>query len=79
MKEEANAILGDHLKSVDSMAEVTDAVYAMAKTTEPLMGINGQREQRARGENRRARKLKGKMKILKQYIARVAGKEMLEI
>ena len=31
MKEEANVILEDHLKSVDSMAEITDAVYAMGK------------------------------------------------
>ena len=40
MKEEANVILEDHLKSVDSMAEITDAVYAMAKTIEQLMGMN---------------------------------------
>ena len=38
MKEEANVILEDHLKSVDSMAEITDAVYAMAKTIFPTNG-----------------------------------------
>ena len=53
MKEEANVILEDHLKSVDSMAEITDAVYAMAKTIEQLMGMNEGRLQRVRGENRR--------------------------
>ena len=32
MKKEANVISKGHLKSVDSMAEITDAVYAMEKT-----------------------------------------------
>ena len=73
MKEEANVILEDHLKSVDSMAEITDAVYAMAKTIEQLMGMNEGRVQRVRGENRRMRKLNGKMKMLRQYIARTAN------
>ena len=73
MKEEANVILEDHLKSVDSMAEITDAVYAMAKTIERLMGMNEGRVQRVRGENRRVRKLNGKMKMLRQYIARAAN------
>ena len=73
MKEEANVILEDHLKSVDSMAEITDAVYAMAKTIEQLMGMNEGRVQRVRGENRRVRKLNGKMKMLRQYIARAAN------
>ena len=65
MKEEANMILEDHLKSVDSMAEITDAVYAMAKTIEQLMGMNEGRVQRVRGENRKVRKLNGKMKMLR--------------
>ena len=69
MKEEANVISEDHLKSVDSMAEITDAIYAMVKTIEQLMGMNEGRVLRVRGENRRVRKLKGKMKILRQYIA----------
>ena len=73
MKEEANVILEDHLKSVDAVAEITNAVYAMAKTIEQLMGMNEGRVQRGRGENRRVRKLKGKMKILRQYIARTAN------
>ena len=73
MKEEANVILEDHLKSVDSIAEITDAVYAMAKTIEQLMGMNEGRVQRVRGENRRVRKLNGKMKMLRQYIARAAN------
>ena len=73
MKEEANVILEDHLKSVDSMAEITDAVYAMAKTIEQLMGMNEGRVQRVRGENRRVQKLNGKMKMLRQYIARTAN------
>ena len=73
MKEEANVILEDHLKGVDSMAEITDAVYAMAKTIEQLMGMNEGRVQRVRGENRRVRKLKGKMKMLRQYSARTAN------
>ena len=63
-------ILEDHLKSVDSMADITDAVYAMAKTIEQLMGMNEGRVQRVRGENRRVQKLNGKMKMLRQYIAR---------
>ena len=73
MKEEANVILEDHLKSVDSIAEITDAVYPMAKTIEQLMGMNEGRVQRVRGENRRVRKLNGKMKMLRQYIARAAN------
>ena len=73
MKEEANAILKNHLKSVDSMAEITDAVYAMAKAIEQLMGMDEERVQRGRGENRRVRKLKGKMKMLRQCIARTAN------
>ena len=73
MKEEANVILEDHLKSVDSIAEITDAVCAMAKTIEQLMGMNEGTVQRVRGENRRVRKLNGKMKILRQYIARAAN------
>ena len=73
MKEEANVILEDHLKSVDSMAEITDAVCAMAKTIEQLMGMNEGRVQRVRGENRRVRKLNGKMKMLRQYTARTAN------
>ena len=40
MKEEANVILEDYLKSEDSMAKITDAVYAMTKTIEQLMGMN---------------------------------------
>ena len=40
MKEEANVILEDHLKSVNSMAEITDVVYTMAKTIEQLMSMN---------------------------------------
>ena len=66
-------ILEDHLKSVDSMAEVTDAVYPMAKTIEQLMGMNEGRVQRVRGENRKVRKLNGQMKMLRQYIARTAN------
>ena len=66
-------ILEDHLKSVDSMAEITDAVYAMAKTIEQLMGMNEGRVQRVRGENRRVQKLHSKMKMLRQYIARAAN------
>ena len=73
MKEEANAILENHLKSVESMAEITDAVYAMAKTIEQLMGMNEERVQRVIGENKRVRKLKGKMKVLRQCIARKAN------
>ena len=73
MKEEANVILEDNLKSVDSLAEISDAVYAMAKTIEQLMGMNEGRVQRVRGENRRVRKLNGKMKMLRQYIARAAN------
>ena len=73
MKEEANVILEDHLKSVDSIAEITDAVYAMAKTIEQLMGMNEGRVQRVRDENRRVRKLNGRMKMLMQYIARAAN------
>ena len=73
MKEEANMISEDHLKSVDSMAEITDAVYAMAKTIEHLMGMNEGRVQRVRGENRRVRKLNDKMKMLRQYIARTSN------
>ena len=73
IKEEANVILEDHLKSVDSMAEVTDAVYPMAKTIEQLMCMNEGRVQRVRGENRRVQKLNGKMKMLRQYIARAAN------
>ena len=53
MKEEANVILENYLKSVDSMAEITDAVYATAKTIEQLMAMNEGRVQRVRGENRR--------------------------
>ena len=55
------------------MAEITDAVYAMAKTIEQLMGMNEGRVQRVRGDNRRVRKLNGKMKMLRQYIARTAN------
>ena len=73
MKEEANVILEDHLKSVDSITEITDAVYAMAKTFEQLMGMNKGRVQRGRDENRTVRKLKGKMKMLRQYIARTTN------
>ena len=53
MKEAANVILEDHLKSVDSMAEIADAVYAMAKTIEQLMGINERRVQTVEGDSRR--------------------------
>ena len=60
MKEEANLIVEDHLKSVDSVAEITDAVYAMAKTIHQLMGTNEGRLQRVRGKNRRVQKLKAK-------------------
>ena len=45
----------------------------MAKTIEQLMGMNEGRVQRVRGENRRVRKLNGKMKMLRQYIARAAN------
>ena len=45
----------------------------MAKTVEQLMGMNEGRVQRVRGENRRVQKLKGKMKMLRQYIARTAN------
>ena len=37
------------------------------------MGMNEGRAQRVRGENRSVRKLKGKMKMLRQYIARTAN------
>ena len=73
MQEEANMILEDHLKSVDSMVEITDAVYAMVKTIEQLIGMNEGRVQTVRGENRRVRKLNGKMKMLRQYIAWTAN------
>ena len=72
MEEETNVILEDHLKSVDSMVEITDSVYAMAKTIEQLISMNEGRLQRVRGENKRVRKLKGKMKMLRQYIVRTA-------
>ena len=48
MKEEANVILEDHLKSVASMAEITDSVYAIAKTIDQLMGMNEGRVQSKR-------------------------------
>ena len=37
------------------------------------MGMNEGRVQRVRGENRRVRKLNGKMKMLRQYIAMTAN------
>ena len=55
------------------MAEITDAIYAMAKTIEQLMGLSEGRVQRVRDENRKVRKLKSKMKMLRQCIARTAN------
>ena len=80
LQEKADSILGHHLRGVDTMAEITDKVYAMGKAVEIKMGLlqnvssrNGR--QKPSNGNRRVRKIKREMKVLQQSIAR-AGNEL---
>lgn len=76
LQKKADSILGP----VDTILEITDKVYAMGKAVENKMGLpqkvssrNG--KQKPSNGNRRVRKIKREMKVLKQNIAR-AGNEL---
>ena len=76
--ERANKILNLYLPNVDTIFEITDMVYAMGKAVAYTLGVkpkekNQTKAKKAEGGNRRERKLKAKMKRLRQDIARVGN------
>ena len=80
LQEKADSILGHYLRGVDTIPEITDKVYAMGKAVEIKMGLpqnvssrNGR--QKPSNGNRRVKKIKREMKVLRQSIAR-AGNEL---
>ena len=80
LQEKADSILGHYLRGVDTIPEITDKVYVMGKAVEIKMDLpqnlssrNGR--QKLSNGNRRVRKIKREMKVLRQCIAR-AGNEL---
>ena len=71
LQESADRILDQYLHGVDTIPEITDKVYAMGRAIERKMGI-AQKEkkdkvkQKPTNGNRRERKLKAKVKELRQ-------------
>ena len=80
LQEKVDSILGHYLRGVDTIPEITDKVYSMGKAVEIKMGLlqnvsNRNGRQKPSNGNRRVRKIKREMKILRQSIAR-AGNEL---
>ena len=80
LQEKAASIQENYLRGVDTILEITDKAYAMGKAVEIKMGLlqnvsstNGR--QKPSNGNRRVRKIKREMKVLRQSIAR-AGNEL---
>ena len=72
----ANRILEKHMKKVEDRAVITDAVYAMGKAVAEISNVtNRMPKGNAKGGNRRERKLRKKIKELRQLIA-MAGNEL---
>lgn len=76
--ERANKVLSLYLVNVDTIPEISDITYAMGKAVAYAIGVkpkekDQQRAKKAEGGNRRERKLKADMKILRQDIARASN------
>ena len=78
LQEKADSIFGHYLRGVDTKPEITDKVHVMGKAVEIKMGLpqnvssrNGR--QKPSNGNRRVRKIKIKMKVLRQSIARTGN------
>ena len=81
LQERANSTLGKYLRGVDTLPVIIDKVYAMGRAVEIKVGLpqkvsRGKRRQKPSNGNRRVRKMKREMKMLRQSIAR-AGNELL--
>ena len=78
LQKSANKILTIYLKSADTLPEVTDIAYAMGKAIGSHLGVkqrdnDSTRKRIADGGSCRERKLKKKMKELRQNIARASN------
>ena len=79
LQERANSTLRKYLRGVDTIPEITDKVYAMGKAVEikislPQKVSRGNRRQKPSNGNRRVRKMKREMKMLRRSIARAGNK-----
>ena len=69
----ANEVLKRHLaEKKDGISGITDATYAMAKTIEQMLGVKGQ-SRKTYHENGRIRKLRRRIKELRQMIAMISN------
>ena len=66
-------ILTTHLQNVQSISEITDAVHAMDKAIEKVLGIKQVKGKKVKRENLRIRKLRDQMKKLRQFITNMAN------
>ena len=79
LKESANRVLGRFLKEVDTIPEICDKVYAMGRAIGFKLGTLVERDQadkkkgRAKGGNRRERKLKREIKESRQIVAKMSN------
>ena len=69
----ANRVLANHIKGDEGVPEITDLVYAMGKTIEETLEIEQKKKGITGKENHRIRKLKKKIKKLRQGIARMGN------
>lgn len=70
----ANRILETHLRNGEKVEEIVDTVYAMGKAVVTLMEVKKkEKNRRVNGGNRRERKMKNRMKELRQLIAKTCN------
>ena len=72
IEKSANLILGDYLNHNNDVKEITDAVYAMGKAAARAQKVKPKGlSKKVSGGNRKERKLRSKIKALRQIIARI--------
>eukprot|EP00112_Aurelia_sp_Birch-Aquarium-sp1_P010917 Seg2308.5 transcript_id=Seg2308.5/GoldUCD/mRNA.D3Y31 product="hypothetical protein" protein_id=Seg2308.5/GoldUCD/D3Y31 len=74
IEKNANLILCDYLDDESDMKDITDVVYAMGKATARAQNVKPKGlSKTVPGGNRRERKLRSKIKALRQIIARICN------
>lgn len=76
LRESASRVISVKLNSGESLAEITDAVYAMDRAVDSVLGMKGNTKTKRNKDNKRIRRLKenaleqcqGVTRISKNYV-----------
>lgn len=74
LEQSANKVMGLYVYDDMDIGRLTDVVYAMGRAMATILGVSPKEKKRVvKGGNRRERKLKSEIKILRQRIARASN------